>query len=141
MTKSIGARCSGGVTSRPNLLYRPILPVSYKRSHFLPKAIRRGTLRAMLPGEGASHQPGNRGSCLQELPDNQSRTGRVCWQGEPVHLQFLQHSQFCLLDLSGNQGLQATLDSTNSHIHGHSDIHCYQINQKNGKDGGTTAFK
>lgn len=47
----------------------------------------------------------------------------MCWQGEPEHLQFLQQGQFCLLNLSGNQGLQATPDCTNIHVHGHSDRH------------------
>lgn len=108
------------MTSRPDLLYRAILSVSYRLPHFPLTAIRGRTLRAVLWGEDASHQPGNRGNCLQELQENQSRTVRLCWQGEPE--QFLQHSQICLLDLSGNHRLQATPDCTN-HIHGHSDIH------------------
>lgn len=119
--KEHGARCSGWVTSRPDLLYRPILSVSYRLSHFLLAAIRGRTLRAVLWGEDVSCHPGNRRNCLQELQENQTRTVRLCWQGKPE--QFLQHSQICLFDLSGNHGLQATPDCTNNHIHAHSDIH------------------
>lgn len=51
----------------------------------------------------------------------------MCWQGEPEHLQLLQHSQFCLLNLSGDQRLQATPDCTNNHIHGHWHTHTTKL--------------
>lgn len=124
--------------SRPSLQANPLS--SYRLPHFLPTATRGRTLRAALWGEGASHQPGNRGSCLWEPPDNQSRTVRLCWQGEPEHLQFLQHSQLCLLDPSGNHGLQATPDCTNISMATLTHTY-YQINQKNAKDRDTMAFQ
>lgn len=77
----------------------------------------------MLWGEGASHQPGNRGSCLWELPNSKAEVSGCAGRVNLCTCSLYSiHSSACS-DLSGYQGLQATPDSTNSHIPGYSDIH------------------
>lgn len=79
-------------------------------------AIRGRTLRAVLWGEGASHQPGNRGSGLWDLPTTKAElsgcAGRV---NLSTCSSYSIHSSACLTSqVTNNSRLHLTVQTTTS---------------------------